>query len=313
MSREQVEIRATDWLERRSGPEWGPDDAHGLDLWLAESPEHEAAFWRLEHGEERLRRLPALKGALVGERPGSHNRRWMWPAAAALAACLVAVAVLPRLVAPPRVVSTEIGGRETVPLPDGSRVELNTSTKLRVSVSSDARSVWLDHGEAFFDVAHDAAHPFVVHAGPRTITVLGTKFSVRRDGDRVQVAVLEGRVRLDSTTGPRAQAMVTRGDVAMASAASILVAPNAPEKVSEALAWRTGRLKFLESPLKDVAAEFNRYNQTKLVITDAQAEETRIGGNFAADNVEDFAELLRNAYGFEVKKEGAVLKISSPS
>lgn len=84
MSREQVEICAADWLERRSGPEWGPEEAAALKAWLAESPEHEAAFWRLEHGEERLQRLPALKGALVGARPRLGHRRWAWPVAAGL-------------------------------------------------------------------------------------------------------------------------------------------------------------------------------------------------------------------------------------
>jgi transmembrane sensor len=92
---------------------------------------------------------------------------------------------------------TPVGGRKIVSLTDGSKVELNTQTVVRMAVDDKRRDVWLDSGEANFEVAHRDGEPFVVHAGKRTITVLGTKFSVRREKDRVTVNVVEGRVRVD--------------------------------------------------------------------------------------------------------------------
>lgn len=313
MNREQCELRAMDWLDRRAGPEWGAADETALDAWLNEAPEHQAAFWRLEYGEHRLERLASLRGILDADRrqenPTSKTLSW---ASLAVAAGLAAVVIGWTALSSPRTYTTEIGGRETVPLVDGSRIELNTQTRLRTRVARSARDVWLDQGEAFFNVAHDKTHPFVVHAGAKVITVLGTKFSVRRDGDRVTVAVLEGRVRVDDLAAPEKRTLVTRGDIAVASPTSTLVATDAPEKVADALSWRAGRLKFHETPLLDAATEFNRYNRIRLVIIDEAAAATRIGGNFDADDVEDFAALLHSAYGFDVKQNGAVLTISSP-
>ncbi len=70
-------------------------------------------------------------------------------------------------------------------------------------MTSTVRTVTLDGGEAYFEVVHDARHPFVVLAGNRRITDLGTKFSVSREGDHVQVVVKEGRVRVTLSHQPR--------------------------------------------------------------------------------------------------------------
>src|SRR5258708_31845445 len=97
---------------------------------------------------------------------------------------------------------TEIGAREMVPLADGSKVELNTDTRIRTVVTKERRTVWLDRGEAYFEVVPDTSRPFVVLAGSRRITVVGTKFAVRRDGDEVQVKVPEAIVHVEALDGP---------------------------------------------------------------------------------------------------------------
>src|SRR3546814_9906377 len=95
---------------------------------------------------------------------------------------------------------TPVGGQRLIALADGSQIELNTKTVVRTAVSKTLRRVWLDNGEVFFEIAHDAAHPFVIFAGPKRITVLGTKFSVSPDGDKVSVSMLADRksTRLNS-------------------------------------------------------------------------------------------------------------------
>ena len=79
--------------------------------------------------------------------------------------------------------TTPVGGRETITLVDGSQIALNTDTVLRMDLSGRERRVWLDRGEAYFHVTHNAQRPFRVFAGNRTVTDLGTRFSVRRDTD----------------------------------------------------------------------------------------------------------------------------------
>lgn len=77
---------------------------------------------------------------------------------------------------------------------------MNTATIVRTASRANGREAWLGKGEAYFNIAHRPDQPFVVHAGPRTVTVLGTRFIVRRDGEKVTVAVLSGRVRIEDAT-----------------------------------------------------------------------------------------------------------------
>jgi transmembrane sensor len=85
---------------------------------------------------------------------------------------------------------------------------------VRTTVTPRSREVWLDEGEVFFDIALAARRPFVMHAGLQTVTVLGTRFSPLREGDRLQVVVPEGRVLVKA---PRSNAAVlTYADAALA-------------------------------------------------------------------------------------------------
>lgn len=208
--------------------------------------------------------------------------------------------------------ATAVGARRLLALADGSRVELNTATIVRTGVTPARRDVWLDRGEAYFEVAHDSGRPFVVHAGPRTITVLGTKFSVRRDGDRVSVSVVEGRVRIEpaGAGGGERSATIAGGDVAIAQGPSTLVTANSAERVESGLAWRQGVLTFDQATLAEAAAEFNRYNRRQIVIGDPETAAIRIGGTFDADNIDAFVRLLRDAYGLEVEVRSGQTRIS---
>jgi transmembrane sensor len=284
---------------------------------------HKAAFWRADHGWRQADRIRSL-GFRHRERSDvSWLQRRRRPAAiAASLAALVMVgglSVVPGFVDQTAVPArherfhTPVGGRRVVNLSDGSEIELNTQTVIRTAVSKFKREIWLDSGEAFFAVAHRNGEPFVVHAGDRTITVLGTKFSVRREKDQVTVNVLQGRVRVEDDQGARPHAtVITAGDTAISRGASILVAAKSQVRVENALAWREGRLSFDQAPLSDVAAEFNRYNRTHLVVTDAAAGRIPIGGSFDASSVDSFARLLHDAYGLKVERDEATVRISTP-
>jgi transmembrane sensor len=314
----EIETVAASWLMRREEPHWSHDDEAQLQAWLDESHAHKAAFWRPEYGWRAADRIRALGPAPAGFEPKRRAavRGWQQFAIAASVAAL-ALAIPGALYftssAPASVSNyqTPLGGHQQVALVDGSTVELNTATAIRTAVSKARRDIWLDKGEAFFSVRHLGV-PFVVHAGPRTVTVLGTKFSVTRDGDQVRVAVIEGRVRVsDANTSERSPtATITRGDILQAQGGSTLVLQDAEPRVERSLAWRDGLLQFDATPLSDAAAEFNRYNQRKIVVT-GTAGTIPIGGSFKASNVNAFARLLHEAYGLQVEKTATETKISS--
>jgi transmembrane sensor len=323
MTRSQdIEAKAAEWLMRREQPQWSQADQAALDGWLDESMSHKAAFWRLEHTWQMADRIGALSARDIAPRPRRAGLPLMWWYSGALAASLLlAIAFVglhsrPTLSPPPTVdtFDTGIGGHRIVPLVDGSRIELNTATNLRTLISKKRRDVWLDRGEAFFAVAHIEGSAFVVHAGPRLITVVGTQFSVRRDDDKVTVAVVQGRVRVeDSTPGASSASItVTPGDVAIGLGSSTMVVSKPVAAVEDKLTWRDGRLVFDGTTLAEVADDFNRYNRQQLLISDPSVAAIRISGTFKASNVEAFVRLLKEAYGLKVELTAdGKLKIST--
>jgi transmembrane sensor len=313
---------AADWIIRRENGDWSESDQAGLDAWLAESDGNKAAYWRIKHSWGEADRIGSLGVEADPKAPAGSGARRYWKPAALAASLAVAVWVgsIQLVPAPDRArpiastFSAPIGERRNVALADGSHIELNTRSAIRASASTGRREIWLDQGEAFFEVAHDASRPFVVHAGDRLVTVLGTKFSVRRDGERVSVAVLEGRVRIDEVADGDirpASTTITAGMSAMSNGRSMLVTERSDERVGSALAWRDGMLSFDQTTLADAAAEFSRYHRRPIVVTDPEAAAIRIGGTFQASNVEAFARLLRDAYGLRVEITPEAIKISS--
>jgi transmembrane sensor len=320
MTARDIEQRAAAWIVRRDQSDWMSADDAELRDWLAQDTAHKAAFWRLDHGWRAADRLVALHHDALPVSAPTQPTRWRY-AAMAMAVCLVfalALAVMldfgrDRLgVLTPLRFATAVGAQRDVTLADGSRIKLNTDSALVAQVDRTSRDVQLERGEVFFDIAHDAKHPFVIHAGDRRITVLGTRFSVRRDGATVRVAVVEGRVRVDDAgSAAGAAAIVTAGNVAVAHGASLLVVDRSAKVVDDSLSWRRGRLTFDQTMLRDAVTEFNRYNRQQIRIADDRAGRMRIGGSFEATNSAAFARLLHAAFGLDVRADGDIIIISS--
>lgn len=324
-----VQDRAIEWILAREEPSWSDADQVALEAWLDESDLHRIAFLRLEQGWREADRIGALGAPLEPEtlrvpREASPRRSRKWWIPLAMAASLAGVLGIGwqqymqsgGSLAPKAAVArydTQTGERETVALSDGSRIELNTASVVRASVKPELREVWLDRGEAYFEIAHDQRRPFVVHAGDRQVTVLGTKFSVRRDGAKVTVLVREGKVRVDDVQAGSAvrSTTITGGDIAIGRGSATLVTGKSQERVESGLAWREGMLSFDQERLSDIAAEFNRYNSQQMIVTDAAAADIRIGGMFPASKPRDFVRLLRDAYGLKVRETATAIHISS--
>ncbi len=330
----EIDRVASEWLMRRDSAEWSAEDASHLEAWLSSSTIHRVAFLRLELGWEETRRLKALAAGVRGEPlppPGHWNlspffdsprvqeaeptatvathpmrRKRSW--AATVSAAVVALAFMVWLLWPAgeRYV-TPVGGIASVPIPDGSKITLNTNSQIRVALSTAERRVSLQKGEAFFKVAKDLKRPFVVEAGSRRVIAVGTQFSVRRDGDSVEVVVTEGKVRVEDTTEPvrpdnvAAPVFLTPGSIAHAGPKGVLVQRASLTEAEAQLTWRVGVITFRNATLADAIAEFNRYSVHKIVI--ATLASLRIEGNFRSDNVAAFLELLEAGFPVRVAEE----------
>ncbi|HXE84639.1 MAG TPA: FecR domain-containing protein [Gemmatimonadales bacterium] len=316
MGAREIEEQAAAWLVREDSEHWSRTDEAARDDWIAADTAHRVAYLRLKSVWDRSGRLGALRG--VNPRPAAEPRaQGRFRAWRRIAACLVPLAAAGAAVGywythSRDIYRTPVGAHETIHLADGSSVELNTNTELRAILTPKAREVVLEQGEAFFQVVHDPAKPFVVLAGRSRITDLGTKFSVRREGDQVQVIVTQGRVKIENLDDPRAlRAILAKPDMqVIASVAGTLVAARSAEQVQRALSWRSGVLVFDQETLAAAATEFNRYNRKQLVLESAKVAGTRIGGSFEATNVEAFARLLRVGFGFRVTESGSKLRVA---
>jgi transmembrane sensor len=313
MSTKEVQDLAAEWLAREDRGLTASEQVE-LTAWLEQSTLHEVSYLRLQAAWERTDRLAALNAPpLHAFAPPATRRSYRAIFAALAAAALIAVGLGYRYAQRPvsRSYATAIGATQSLWLADGTHVELNSDTRLRTEISAENRSVTLESGEAYFEVVHDAKRPFVVYAGTKRITDLGTKFSVYRKGDDVRVIVKEGRVQVGIAGEPAARTPVVAeaGHVVVTNGPESLVSRQPERDIANDLSWRSGILVFDQQTLLNAANEFNRYNAKQLVI-EGNVRDMRIGGRFKANNVASFILLLHRGFGLTVEDRGSTIVVS---
>jgi transmembrane sensor len=265
---EQVLREASDWFARLNGGDAGADDRARLTVWLTARPENQQAYDFVEEtcgvAATVLEKAP-LQNPRVSRRPIGH-----WGAVGgglALAAMLIATAGFIALM--PREndhYATAIGEIRSVTLADGSALTLNGATALDVTFTYGQRDLDLKNGEVFITVGHDAARPFVVHAGGRTIEDIGTAFDVDTNGRDVDVAVGEGTVKISD---PEDAVVLSKGHAVIYASDRILSATRtvASQQVGT---WRVGILSYDQVPLEWLVADLNRQFDGGIAIPDPQ-------------------------------------------
>jgi transmembrane sensor len=197
--------------------------------------------------------------------------------------------------------TTEVGEIRRLPMSDGSVATINTDSTIKVSMTSAQRVVDLVKGEAWFKVAKNKQRPFVVIAGTARVQAVGTAFSVRRLDDRAEVQVTEGTVKAWLDGDDRPAIWLNAGDTAVLNRKGPVARDHAPQAVEDALAWREGQIALTGQTLATAAAEYNRYNQTKIVIEDAGLAGERLLGRFNADDPEGFSNAIARAFGADIR------------
>jgi transmembrane sensor len=214
------------------------------------------------------------------------------------------------------VLRTGVGERATASLDDGSTVVLNTNSVLEINYSRLRRDVRLVAGQALFKVAHDAARPFIVAAANHEVVAVGTEFEVRLDGQKVRVALLQGRVRVQPIKphgGPdtdKEVAFMAPGEQLVAGPAGLEMKP---ANVRELVSWESGRIRFDNTRLSDAVAEMNRYSRTRILIDDPAAGDVRITGAFRTGQSYSFAQTVTEAFPVEAEQSGDVIRLRSRS
>jgi transmembrane sensor len=307
-----VKDRAAEWMQRRQFWDWKTEDQNALDAWLAESPAHEIAFIRMERTWTRTERLAALRKPVHG----ATLRNRLLPIFMRVAVGLAALAIfgvsgfLYGTHATGKEYSTPIGGRQTITLADGSKIYLNTNSALRLDAQN--RSAILEHGEAYFEIRHNAKVAFAVTAVGHRVTDLGTIFSVRADSGRLEVSLVGGRARIDDMKqfGSPRTAVLAPGDVAIATSSSLSITHKSQQRLMNSLAWQRGVLLFDDIALAEAVTELGRYSTKKIVIADASVARRTIYGSVPTNDVGAFIRVAHNVMGLHVQSIGDEIVIS---
>jgi transmembrane sensor len=352
--RKRASSEAADWFARLQAGEMERAERQAFVEWLRESYIHVTEILRIAqiHGEleqfEHWARLSTgprtAEDNVVELRPSSedsplqvageerdprHGKPLLMLFAVAATVVLMAATalVLPRIRG--QVIETERGERREVVLSDGSVLQVDPETRVRVKYADEVRQVFLDRGRALFRVAKNAHRPFLVQANGTTVRAVGTAFGVEQQTRGVIVTVAEGKVAvLSDDVSPSSSllrapsdaagqgvnvpesARSSRGTLFLIADQQVTV-PNigAAEPVRavdshRALAWAEGRLIFQNDELGSVIAQFNRYNRVQLSVTDSGLAAKPVSGVFNASDPEAFIAFLQSVTAVEIVREG---------
>lgn len=346
LDRSAIESEASNWLARLDSDE--PVSTAEFDQlceWVRRSPAHREALDRLSAVWEQMDALDAL--AVPLGRSGIEPLAWLAkafdavlnPRYAAVAASLAIVIALVALVVgsdsdPQGTLAngkyaTRIGEIRDLDLADGSIIHLNTDSVVLVDFDNEERTIFLERGEAHFQVAPEFGRRFVVFTDIGAIEAIGTAFQVRVFPGEVEVTVTEGVVDLRSLpgqlTGITPVPALPRSDGAQATAAASLgqlvagqstridgslaelgeVQTLRESEVALQLSWREGQLMFAGEALAEVVEEVSRYTEIDVVFTDPDIKSIPIGGRFKIGETDALFDVLQASFGVGVKRVGA--------
>ena len=301
-------------------------EAEALRYWMAADSDNTAALFRMAKLWDKMDTMSRLADVFPHPAPRQRARASVWWAAAAsllvaVLAGLWGLSSSPRLdwvTGPGRemtsadggVYETAVGAHSTVELSDGTRITLNTNSRVQVNFDDRQRLIVLEQGEIHVEVAHDKSRPLSVIAGGHLVQTVSTKFTIKIDSaQQIELIVTEGRVRVGVRPPLPANADVAETLVpAVSSNYTLSVAQGervvlgspheeieklTPDDIEVRLSWRDGNLIFRGESLGNAVAEISRYTTVEFVFLNDDLEKVQVAGFFKAGDVAGFLDTLK--------------------
>ena len=285
---------AAAWIVRLRESE-AEADLEEFRAWLAGAPARHVALAEMETLSSGVRGPAATALAADRRRRGLHQR---WRAAALAASLVIALTGIVQREALAVALFADgeapAGSQRRLALADGTIVTLNSKAALDTHFSRGQRDVTLMRGEAFFDVAKDAARPFVIAAGAARVTVVGTHFNVKVEGGDTVVTVDEGIVRLAAFKGGN-DIRLSAGQQGLVERDRVQAQPNFDALAVSA--WRRNQMVFYNARIDEVVAELNRYRSAPILVLNRGFANERISGVFASRDTDDVIRTLEKQLG----------------
>ena len=231
--------------------------------------------------------------------------------------------------------TTGVGEERTIPLADGSTIELNSNSRVRLDFSQAVRGVELLKGQALFHVAKNHDRPFIVRTNNIQVRAVGTQFDVYRNQAATTVTVVEGTVAVlpaghessgeigkpsgtvlpassptpATSSGANEMLLMAGEQVTLAPAAAAAPKPIKAD-VTAATSWAQHKLVFKGASLENVAEEFNRYNKRHLVIHDREISSLKVTGIFSSTDPSSLIRFLEARSDIAVSESGNQILVS---
>lgn len=333
----RIGAEAATWVARLHGP----NRTRQMELecleWQSRSAAHRYAFERctqvwqeVPNAARAAGYVPTPRRPPVAQAP-SRRLRLRGLVAAASCALVAGVVGLWVFLHDATEYRTAVGEAQTVVLGDGSRMFLNTDTRVSVALDPKQRAVRIESGEAVFEVAKDSARPFVVRAAASEVVALGTAFSVRlvppgaEATESLVVTLIEGKVSLRPATGGDGRSVAPAEAMVLQPGERVRLA-KAPggkgatrqqvdrPRLDQVTAWKRNEAVFERTSLVDAVAEMNRYSRTQLVLVGEVARaEWLVSGQYRTGDSAGFAQALAALHGLVVREHEGRLELSAGS
>ena len=328
---DNVEAEALAWIAQLDGDNISEKDLDAFREWVSRSPAHASEIRKLNLFWDELNILTnmaepiAQADALSRQLRRESTRKWRYGMGGMVAVAMLAgIFILPVFyrqnvpdqqpiettsVQIPKIYKAEIGEQQTHTLPDGTVVILNTDSHIEVDFLEDQRRVRLLHGEVLFDVTHDPTRPFLVFAGDGIVRAVGTAFSVRLNGDRVDVVVSKGSVELSSVRPESTKKMINdtlkiasigivkAGNAAQIENLSATIETMTENDIRAKLSWQNGLITFRGETLEEVIQEISRYTELDIQLRNPELKNLRLGGVFKSGDLDGLYAILKTNFG----------------
>jgi transmembrane sensor len=321
---EQITEQAQHWVVRLASGETTAEELAAFRAWRGRSAVHarafadERTFWhRLAALEDTFDRLaPGAEnpdarsvsassrrgrrnsgGTGAGRRPATRRVRRVAAIGLAAAACLLLILVAPQIATTLQAdYVSGTAGTVAIVLPDGSRATLNRNSAIRVDYGDRFRRVELLEGEVFVEVRPNPARPFRVIAGRGVSEAVGTAYVVRRSDRGTRVTVAKGVVAVEGRDDPPHSVTLRAGE-GVRYADGRLRGGAFPVDTANALAWRSGKVVFVDRPLSDALAELERYHRGRILLLGGRRTYKPISGVIDLDKLDEGIAALAATHG----------------
>lgn len=321
MSRIDIE----DMLDRYLKGEASPAEIERVETWLNEHGTPNSEWQQMDqvHRDQWLSGLfnEIQDSAGIGDAKvvTMRPRRILWRSIAAVAA-VIAIVLTVFLERPAvksgldgvqlTVLNVPQNQKKQVILADGSKIRLNSASELKYPTlfNGKTREVYLS-GEAYFDIQHDPARPFIIHTGKVVTTVLGTAFNIKEDKLQHTVTVTVTRGKVSVANGSEPLGVITPNQQISFNTVSHQHTQTAID-AKQAIAWQESDIHFHDITFADAAAELQQRFKVKISFANEKVKGCRFTGTaLKAEKLDDILKVICafNSATYQTKTDGSIL------